>query len=133
MAENASNGGAPPPAAAASSAAPAPAPSASPAAPAKTTPNRSAVAASAASIAAAGSGGGLTKQQAQMHKLRDANAKYKNLLKMAKERIQAQEEEHREAAGGDQKGTGGFGHGEGEECRAEGCQRCHDEWWRSCC
>ena len=32
-------------------------------------------------------------QQAQMNKLRDANAKYKNLLKMAKERIQQQEEE----------------------------------------
>ena len=32
-------------------------------------------------------------QAAQMNKLRDANAKYKNLLKMAKERIQQQEEE----------------------------------------
>jgi len=35
----------------------------------------------------------MAKAQAQMQKLRDANAKYKNLLKMAKERIQAQEEE----------------------------------------
>lgn len=32
-------------------------------------------------------------QAAQMNKLRDANTKYKNLLKMAKERIQQQEEE----------------------------------------
>lgn len=32
-------------------------------------------------------------QAAQMNKMRDANAKYKNLLKMAKERIQQQEEE----------------------------------------
>lgn len=32
-------------------------------------------------------------QAAQVNKLRDANAKYKNLLKMAKERIQQQEEE----------------------------------------
>ena len=32
-------------------------------------------------------------QAAQMNKLRDANSKYKNLLKMAKERIQQQEEE----------------------------------------
>jgi len=32
-------------------------------------------------------------QAAQMNKLRDANNKYKNLLKMAKERIQLQEEE----------------------------------------
>lgn len=36
---------------------------------------------------------GMAKAQAQMQKLRDANGKYKNLLKMAKERIQAQEEE----------------------------------------
>lgn len=32
-------------------------------------------------------------QAAQMNKLRDANTKYKNLLKMAKERIQQQEYE----------------------------------------
>jgi hypothetical protein len=32
-------------------------------------------------------------QTAQLNKMRDANAKYKNLLKMAKERIQQQEEE----------------------------------------
>jgi len=32
-------------------------------------------------------------QMAQMNKMRDANNKYKNLLKMAKERIQQQEEE----------------------------------------
>lgn len=32
-------------------------------------------------------------QAAQMNKLREANNKYKNLLKMAKERIQQQEEE----------------------------------------
>jgi hypothetical protein len=32
-------------------------------------------------------------QTAQMNKMRDANVKYKNLLKMAKERIQQQEEE----------------------------------------
>lgn len=32
-------------------------------------------------------------QAAQMKKLREANEKYKNLLKMAKERIQQQEEE----------------------------------------
>jgi hypothetical protein len=32
-------------------------------------------------------------QAAQMRKLREANEKYKNLLKMAKERIQQQEEE----------------------------------------
>ena len=34
-----------------------------------------------------------SKVASQMTKLRDANAKYKSLLKMAKERIQAQEEE----------------------------------------
>mmetsp|Transcript_15133 Transcript_15133/g.20613 ORF Transcript_15133/g.20613 Transcript_15133/m.20613 type:complete len:494 (-) Transcript_15133:498-1979(-) len=38
-------------------------------------------------------GGGGGGAQAQLSKLRDANTKYKNLLKMAKERIQAQEEE----------------------------------------
>ena len=32
-------------------------------------------------------------QAAQLKKLKDANDKYKNLLKMAKERIQQQEEE----------------------------------------
>jgi hypothetical protein len=33
------------------------------------------------------------KREAQMKKLKDANTKYKDLLKMAKGRIQAQEEE----------------------------------------
>lgn len=37
--------------------------------------------------------GGSTREQNQITKLREANNKYKNLLKMAKERIQAQEEE----------------------------------------
>ena len=46
--------------------------------------------------AAASSSGNTPKrapnpQQAQLIKLRDANAKYKNLLKLAKERIQEQE------------------------------------------
>jgi hypothetical protein len=34
-----------------------------------------------------------SKVAMQVSKMRDANAKYKNLLKMAKERIQQQEEE----------------------------------------
>lgn len=44
-------------------------------------------------------GGGMSSPQppnkvaAQLTKLRDANTKYKNLLKMAKERIEQQEEE----------------------------------------
>ena len=58
---------------------------------AKTPPNRPAAAAAAG--ASGGSNPAMAKAQAQMQKLRDANAKYKNLLKMAKERIQAQEEE----------------------------------------
>jgi len=33
------------------------------------------------------------KASVQLNKMREANAKYKSLLKMAKERIQAQEEE----------------------------------------
>jgi hypothetical protein len=33
------------------------------------------------------------KREAQMKKLKDANSKYKDLLKMAKGRIQSQEEE----------------------------------------
>ncbi len=36
----------------------------------------------------------------QMAKLRDANMKYKNLLKMAKERIQSHEEEMEKMKGG---------------------------------
>ena len=32
-----------------------------------------------------------TREQAQLGKLKEANAKYKNLLKLAKERIQEQE------------------------------------------
>lgn len=35
----------------------------------------------------------MAAQTAQLNKMRDANAKYKNLLMMAKERIQQQEEE----------------------------------------
>lgn len=65
-----------------------PAPSAG--GPAKTPPNRPAA---AASTQGGNSNPAMAKAQAQMQKLRDANAKYKNLLKMAKERIQAQEEE----------------------------------------
>lgn len=34
-----------------------------------------------------------SKASIQLGKMREANAKYKSLLKMAKERIQAQEEE----------------------------------------
>lgn len=34
-----------------------------------------------------------TRAEQQMRKLRDANTKYKDLLKLAKERIQTQEEE----------------------------------------
>lgn len=34
-----------------------------------------------------------SKPSIQLNKMREANAKYKSLLKMAKERIQAQEEE----------------------------------------
>lgn len=34
-----------------------------------------------------------SKASIQLSKMRDANVKYKSLLKMAKERIQAQEEE----------------------------------------
>ena len=39
------------------------------------------------------------KVTAQLQKMRDANAKYKNLLKMAKERIEQQEIEIREMRG----------------------------------
>ena len=39
------------------------------------------------------------KVAAQLTKLRDANTKYKNLLKMAKERIEQQEEELRRLRG----------------------------------
>ena len=35
----------------------------------------------------------ISKKEAQVKKLKDANGKYKDLLKMAKGRIQAQEEE----------------------------------------
>ncbi len=45
---------------------------------------------SAASASVTGGGGASAKQ---VTKLKDANAKYKNLLKMAKGRIQSQEEE----------------------------------------
>lgn len=44
--------------------------------------------------ASAPSSGNLpTKAAVQMQKMKDANVKYKNLLKMAKERIEQQEEE----------------------------------------
>lgn len=39
------------------------------------------------------------KVAAQLTKLRDANTKYKNLLKMAKERIEQQEEELKKLRG----------------------------------
>lgn len=35
----------------------------------------------------------ISKREAQVKKLKDANSKYKDLLKMAKERIQSQEDE----------------------------------------
>lgn len=38
-------------------------------------------------------GSGNSRMASQMTKLRDANTKYKSLLKMAKERIQTQEDE----------------------------------------
>ena len=74
-----------------SNGAPAAAPSAS-GMPAQTPPNNR-PAASATPGSNPKPGGNMAKAQAQMQKLRDANGKYKNLLKMAKERIQAQEEE----------------------------------------
>ena len=40
-----------------------------------------------------------SKVTAQMQKMRDANNKYKNLLKMAKERIEQQENELKEMRG----------------------------------
>lgn len=45
------------------------------------------------------SGGATSKAAAQMQKMRDANTKYKNLLKMAKERIEQQEIELKELRG----------------------------------
>ena len=60
-------------------------------------PNGTANNNSGPTTAAASSSGGNTPkrapnpQQAQLIKLRDANTKYKNLLKLAKERIQEQE------------------------------------------
>lgn len=44
-------------------------------------------------IAANGTAPPANKVAIQMKKMRDANAKYKDLLKMAKERIQSQEED----------------------------------------
>jgi hypothetical protein len=41
-----------------------------------------------------------SKAAIQMQKMRDANTKYKNLLKMAKERIEQQEEELKKFKGG---------------------------------
>jgi hypothetical protein len=41
-----------------------------------------------------------SKAAVQMQKMRDANTKYKNLLKMAKERIEQQEEELKKLKGG---------------------------------
>jgi hypothetical protein len=41
-----------------------------------------------------------SKAALQMQKMRDANTKYKNLLKMAKERIEQQEEELKKLKGG---------------------------------
>ncbi len=43
--------------------------------------------------------GKTSKISAQMQKMRDANTKYKNLLKMAKERIEQQENELKEMRG----------------------------------
>jgi hypothetical protein len=52
--------------------------------------------------AAVGAAGGATppsKAAVQMQKMRDANTKYKNLLKMAKERIEQQDEELKKLRG----------------------------------
>ena len=87
--DNGSANGASNPMAASAGASPAPT-AGGPAA--KTPPNRPAAAAAGASSGSS-TNPAMAKAQAQMQKLRDANAKYKNLLKMAKERIQAQEEE----------------------------------------
>lgn len=54
----------------------------------------------AASVASAVSTPVNSNAAKQMAKLRDANMKYKNLLKMAKERIQSHEEEMEKMKGG---------------------------------
>lgn len=47
----------------------------------------------ATDVSASSTQGGNTREQNQINKLREANSKYKSLLKLAKDRIQTQEEE----------------------------------------
>ena len=82
-----------------SNGAPAAAPSAS-GMPAQTPPNNRPA---ASATPGSNPNPGMAKAQAQMQKLRDANGKYKNLLKMAKERVGDQLDNHFQY-GLDQKG-----------------------------